>query len=249
MEIDFDRMSTELAPRGKAELITADSRRAAEVPERWHGVLTGRTAAERREAALSHWDSGFLDMIPQFAGVLRERLVDVRVFWVDYSTVRAVVLVYVVEHDEEGYACWVGWDPASCGDSPRFWDTLPEPVQQFLRHTHAGFVDPGGESYGLMRPSDFETFAEHVDWPEGVPRWMDDYVEGQDLVHPGPDYRRIESTRLVVLTKRPPHIHYCTSPDLAVGEVSLVYSSDSDVSRPTDLGTELDKLMMSRLHG
>lgn len=245
VEIDFDQVAAELTSKGKAELILPDSARAAEVPERWLGVLRGDSAEERRGVALSHWGDDFLEMIPQFAAVLRDQLIDVRVFWVDNPKSRFFVLVYVVGYGEEGHVCWMAWDPASLGDTPRFWDTFPAPVQNFLRDTHAGFTATDWESYGVMRPSDFETFAEYGEWPDGIPGWMDAYEDGYDTGYDGERYRRIESTRLVVFTKDAGHLFYCTSPDLEVGQVALVY--DGDVDPPKDLGAELDQLMTRRL--
>ncbi|WP_064943029.1 hypothetical protein [Mycobacterium sp. 852013-50091_SCH5140682] len=160
MEIDFDQVAADLTVKGTAELITPDSGRAHEVPDRWRGVLSGVGPEERKQAALSHWDGDFLAMIPRFAQVLRERLIDVRVFWVKAPKDSFFILVYVVKHNEDDYVCWMGWDPARTGDAPRFWDTFPDPVQNFLRHTHAGFTATDWESYGVMQPSEFVTFAE-----------------------------------------------------------------------------------------
>ncbi|MGV9803495.1 hypothetical protein ACWDTP_36150 [Mycobacterium sp. NPDC003449] len=248
MDVDFDQVAADLTAKGTAELITPDSGRAADVPDRWRGVLSGASPEERNRAALSRWDTDFLAIIPRFAQVLREQLIDVRVFWVDAIDVRFFVLVYVVESNLNGYVCWMGWDPAGYGDTPRFWETFPAPVQNFLRHTHAGFTAADWESYGVMRPADFGTFAEYGgDSPEGIPGWMDGYEDGYDIGYDGERYRRIESTRLVVFTKDVGHLFYCTSPDLQVGQVALVYSGDGDVDPPKDFGTELDRLMTNHL--
>lgn len=248
MEIDFDRVGAELTARGTAELVMPGSGRDAEVPDRWRGVLTGVSVDQRRRAALAYWSDDFLAMIPRFAQVLRERLIDVRVFSVGTRNDEYIVLVYVVKDDGNGYACWIAWDPSAFGgDLPRFWETFPGPVQNFLRRTHAGFTGLDWESYGIMPSPDIRTFAEYGDWPGGVPGWMDGYEDGYDIGYDGERYRRIESTRLVVFTRDGGQMFYCTSPDLPVGQIALVYSGDSDVGPPTDFGTELDKLMMSRL--
>lgn len=245
MDIDFDHIAANLSSRGSAELITPDSVRAAEVPQRWHEVVNGIGAADRIQVAMSYWEEDFLAMIPGFAHALRERLIDVRVFWVDTSRRRFYVLVYVVKNNTDGYVCWMAWDPARCGEAPRFWDTFPAPVQSFLRHTHAGFTAPDRESCGIMQPCDFETFAEYAGWPEGVPGWMDGYEDGFGIGYHGEKYKRIESTRLVMFTKDSGELFYCTSPDLQVGQVALVY--DGDVDPPKDFGTELDELMIRSL--
>ncbi|MFV8160642.1 hypothetical protein ACNQVK_00565 [Mycobacterium sp. 134] len=245
MEIDLDRVAGELTFRGRAELITLDSARAAEVPERWRGVLNGLSAEQRRRTALAHWHPDFLTMIPRFAQVLQEKLIDVRVFWIDNPKSRRFVLAYLVERNEDGYVCWMAWEPATFGDAPRFWDSFPAPMQKFLRHTHAGFTATDWESYGVMRPSDWETVAEYGGWPGGIPGWMDGYEDGCDTGYRGEKYRRIESTRLVVFAKDAGHLFYCTSPDLEVGQIALVY--EGDVDPPKDFGGELDQLLMRRL--
>ena len=249
MEIDFDQVAADLTANGAAELVTPDSVRAADVPDRWRDVLSGGSAEERNRAALSHWDGDFLALIPRFAQVLGERLVDVRVFWVDAVNSQFFVLVYVVEHNEDGHVCWMAWDPTGREDAPRFWDTLQAPVKNFLRRTHAGFTATDWESYGVMRPSDFVVFAEYggAGWSEGIPGWMDGYEGGYDVGYDGERYRRIESTRMVEITKDAGHHIYCTSPDQPLGRVALVYSGDGDVDPPKDFGTELDRLMTSRL--
>ena len=96
-----------------------------------------------------------------------------------------------------------------------------------------------------MQPCDFQTFAEYAQWPEGIPGWMDGYEDGYDVDYDGGKFKRIESTRLVMFTKDLGHLTYCTSPDLQVGHITLVYQGDVDP--PRDFGTELDRLMISHL--
>jgi hypothetical protein len=73
-----------------------------------------------------------------------------------------------------------------------------------------------------------DTLANLSDWPEGIPDWEAD----------------IASTRLLQISTDGGILCYCLSPDLAPGQVALVYEGDVD---PQDFGAELDQLMMSRL--
>lgn len=66
---------------------------------------------------------------------------------------------------------------------------------------------------------DIQTFADYVDWPEGVPGWMGGYDTGYN----GERYRRSESTRLVVFTKDSGHLCYCS-----VGRAPCRASSGQD---------------------
>ena len=204
---------------GSAELLL--------IPERWQPIVSSPEAQTRRETALALWNRGFLDLIPQFAAVLCARLVDVRVCIADDCP----VLAYVTRADHGKYVSWVGYDPRTFHE-PKFWASFPEPVQVFLSDVHAGFASQDRTSFGVSRPMHMDTLANLADFPEGIPDWdVDD---------------KIASTRLLQITTDGGILYYCVSPDLAPGEVALVYEGDVDAQ---DLGESLDGLMMRRFEG
>ncbi|MFJ6749141.1 hypothetical protein ACIQNI_13260 [Streptomyces sp. NPDC091266] len=200
------------------------SREAARIPEAWRPIALSAGAEDRRRTALSLWNQGFLDLLPEFAEVLHAHCVDVRACITDGSP----VLVYVLETEDGDLVSWVGYDPATF-EEPAFWESFPEAVRVFLRQVHAGFVSASRDSFGVARPAGMGTLAELSDFPDGVPGW-----EGAS---------RLSSTRLLQVTTDGGLLKYCLSPDLAVGKVALVYEGDID---PKDFGQELDDLLMLR---
>lgn len=200
----------------------ADSER---LPDRWRPIVAAADPVQRCEIALGLWNDGFLDLVPRFAAVLRDRLVDV----VPFFTADGPVLVYVVRADEGRVVSWVGYDPRTF-EQPQFWPAFPEPLQQFLRDVHPGFVSGARTAFGPVRPAQMLTLAEMADYPEGIPGWDED--------------ADISSTRLLRISSDGGILFYCLSPDLSPGEVALVYEGDVD---PRNLGIELDDLMVQRL--
>ncbi|MFG2287610.1 hypothetical protein ACGFOU_16325 [Streptomyces sp. NPDC048595] len=204
--------------------VGGDSDETARIPEKWRPIVLSAEAEDRRRTALSLWNRGFLDLLPEFAAVLDEHCVDVRVCIADNTP----ALVYVLETDDGEPVSWIGYDPGAFQE-PDFWESFPEAVKVFLREVHAGFVSASRDAFGVARPVDMGTLAELAGFPDGVPGW-----EGES---------RISSTRLLQITTDGGLLKYCLSPDLAVGKVALVYEGDID---PKDFGTEIDDLLMSR---
>ncbi|QRX90510.1 hypothetical protein [Streptomyces noursei] len=196
----------------------------ARIPEEWRPIVFAAGPEERRRLALSLWNQGFLDLVPEFAEVLNTHCVDVRVGITDDSP----VLVYVLETEERELVSWVGYDPGTF-EEPEFWEIFPEAVQVFLREVHAGFVSQRREAFGVARPVDMRTVVELAGLPDGEPD--------------GEGRARISARRLLKITTDGDRLKYCLSPDLAVGEVALVYGG---AIVPKDLGQELDDLLISR---
>ncbi|MEU0539109.1 hypothetical protein ABZ319_04505 [Nocardia sp. NPDC005978] len=209
-------------------LVEFDSPDLATVPERWRDIATAATTQARCREALRLWNAEFLELVPEFAAILREELADVRIGTVDGEW----VLIYALEHfdEEQRYVlCWIGWDPATFGASdPPLWDSVPEPLQAFLREVHAGFTAPDWMSFGPVQPRRMGTFAELNDSPDGIPEWMD-----------FPD-----STRLLPLVSTYSRVHGCVSPDLPQGEGVVLYNFDLDPPEP--VGHMLDHILCVR---
>jgi hypothetical protein len=216
--VALDKWSLTFVGPGSAEL--------SRIPERWTSIAISSDPETRHRIALALWNQSLLDLLPQFAEALRTRFVDVRVAITDDCP----VLVYAARADNGRLACWVGYDPRSFGELPKFWDSFPEPLRVFLRDVHAGFVSWSRLAFGPARPRHMETLASLADSPEGVPDWD----EEADIL----------STRLLQISSDGGILSYCLSPNLEPGQVALVYEGDID---PKDFGSELDDLMFSRL--
>ncbi|MGV4925901.1 hypothetical protein K2224_17960 [Streptomyces sp. BHT-5-2] len=204
--------------------VGSDAGEIALIPEKWRPIVLSADPEDRRRAALSLWNRGFLDLVPEFAEVLDAHCLDVRVGITD----GAAVLVYVLETEDGELVSWVGYDPGTF-EEPEFWGCFPAAVQVFLREVHAGFVSGSRYAFGVARPVAMGTLAELADFPEGIPGWEDG--------------SRISSKRLLQITTDGGLLKFCLSPDLAVGQVALVYEGDVD---PKEFGQELDELLMSR---
>jgi hypothetical protein len=215
IEAALGELTVRLAPPGAA------------VPPLWTDIVAATDPAERVRLAVARWNRDFLALIPTFADALRTRFVDVR-----HGTDGDLpVLVYVAESKSGGYVTWVGYDPATFGTEPKFWEHFPGPLRTFLRDVHAGFVSYSWMSFGPMRPDHMQTIAELADFPDGVPGF-DDEAE-------------IGSTRLLPLCNDGGLLYYCVSPELAAGRIALVYEGDVD---PKDFGPEFDEMLTSRLN-
>jgi hypothetical protein len=198
------------------------------VPQRWRPIAESDNPRTRRQIAMSLWNPDFLELVPDFAAALRSELADVRVGHLGGDA----VLVYAFEHYDAGgpdryVVCWIGWDPALFTDAetPLF-SSIPPPVQTFYRFVHAGFLGPDWLSYGLVQPRHLQSYAEFVDFPEGVPDWPEE----------DPD-----STRLLVLASTGGNVHLCVSPDLGAGQALTIYDGVADP--PEDFSRLLDHTM------
>ncbi|WP_069167122.1 hypothetical protein [Nocardia altamirensis] len=194
----------------------------------WRAITASPDPNERAQLAVSLWNPDFLALIPGFAKALRTRLRDVRVCDWDQE---GAALLYFVEAADGDIVVWVGWEPRlSVEPRPPFWATLPSAARRFLSEVHAGFTMLDGESFGLAQPSYMSTFAAWAGWPADIPDWDRDDV--------------LASTSMLWLTGNGGDTALCTSPNLAVGEVAVLFEGDFSVS---ELGPELDRLMLSPL--
>ncbi|MFD5465041.1 hypothetical protein ACFWIQ_19760 [Kitasatospora sp. NPDC127059] len=211
-------------PAWSLAFVEPGSERIASLPERWRPIALADRPEARYRLARSLWNQDFLALLPRFAAAMDARCVDVRACLTD----ACAALVYVMADEGGGLVSWVGYDPRSFGPEPEFWPAFPEPLRDFLRGVHAGFVSGGdGTSFGLARPVHMTTLAEFADFPEGIPGWDED---------------QIDSTRLLRVTSDGGNLHYCLSPELAPGEIALVDAGEVD---PGDCGAALDELMVS----
>ncbi|MGW4843101.1 hypothetical protein [Nocardia brasiliensis] len=194
----------------------------------WPEIAIAADPADRARLAVSRWNSDFLDLVPDFATALYTRLRDVRVC--DWRG-EGPALLYFFENADGDTVIWVGWEPrAGAGPRPPFWTTLPCAVRRFLDEVHPGFTMLDGESFGPAQPSYMSTFATWAGWPDGIPDWDRDDV--------------IASTALLWVTGNGGDTALCTSPDLNVGEVAVLFEGDFDIG---EFGTELDRLMLRPL--
>lgn len=213
-------------PEWSLAFVEPTAAQAAQLPEQWRPIALAADAGARCRLARSLWSRGFLAAVPRFAAALATRCADVRACIVHDCP----ALVYVMADDDGGHVSWVGYDPREFGPVPEFWQSFPASLRVFLREVHAGFVSGAdGASFGPARPVHMVSLARFAGFPEGIPGWDED--------------GRITSTRLLRITSDGGNLHYCLSPDLAPGDIALVYEGDID---PADFGTTLDELMMSR---
>ncbi|WP_067686135.1 hypothetical protein [Nocardia jejuensis] len=199
-----------------------------ELPPRWGDVLMLPEARERAAAALRLWNPDFLDLIPNFARMLRTELADARVVRLHGE----LAMVYALEHHEPGrrVICWIGWDPASFGaGEPEHWTCVPRPMRTFLSQVHAGFTAPDRLSFGPRRPRSMRTLAELARHPDGIPGWDQD-----------PD-----STRLLAVASTYAGLYGCVSCDLSAG--AGVLADGANLESPRAFGALLDDILMSRL--
>jgi hypothetical protein len=228
-EPDLDEIAAELedVQPGDLEFLAPGTAAPSDLVPRWRPVADAAGAAGRIEAALSLWNPEFRAAVPLFTRALTDHLTDVRVCRLRDEW----ALAYFAADAAGEQLAWIGWAPAGPDAArPVFWDTLPQPLQDFLTGVHDGFTAPDGESYGITRPAWMLTYAAWSGFEGPIPGWD------------GPG--RIPATELMFLTRDSGLLHYCVSPHLPPGGVALVYEGDIDV-RP-DLTRELDQLMTER---
>lgn len=204
------------------EPVTADSA----LPAGWRMVAAAPDPAGRRRAALALWPRDVLDLLPQFAELFADRLLDVRV-----GRLRGdLALAYLARADSGAALVWMGWAPGPPGGrEPVFWGRLPAPARRFLIEVHAGFAGPDGDSYGLAQPAGMVTYAEWAGFDGRIPGWA--------------RTGRISSDRLMFVTGNGDLLRLCVSPDLPEGRLAIVYEGDVD---PQDFWPTLDELMTGR---
>ncbi|MFG1649785.1 hypothetical protein ACGFIE_07640 [Micromonospora sp. NPDC049275] len=191
----------------------------------WLPVVTAPTAEERIAAALARWTPDFTDLLPQFFGEFRTRLLDVRLG----RAAGELALIYVVRGRDDELVLWMGWDPRRFRE-PRFWNRFPAAARTFLQTVHAGFSHPDGVSGGLAHVGEMSTYAEWAEEPDGLADWDEE--------------QEIASTRLLVVTSNGTNLLYCLSPDLPTGTIALVYEGDID---PQPFAASIDALMVRPL--
>lgn len=205
-----------------------DSPELHRAPERWRAIAEAADARARCREALSLWNTDLLELVPTFAATFTSELADVRLGRIADEW----VLVYALEHfdaDTRYVVCWIGWDPATFGDTtPPLWDSVPPPLQTFLLEVHAGFTAPNWMSFGPVQPHRMLTLAAMNGYPDGIPDWADT-----------PD-----ATRLLPLAATYSGLYCCVSPDLPADEAVLVYRGELDP--PQDVGTLLDRILDTR---
>jgi hypothetical protein len=230
--IDLAKVVAKLEDPGRTvSIIGTDHADLSSIPEQWRAIAGSDDAEERRLRALALWNGDFLDLIPDYANVLRTKLVDVRVC--DLSG-QGPILVYLFDESDPVHSMMIGWDPASFGDNePALWESIPAPARTFLRQVHAGYTLGGDwEACGLRRPRDLTTIAEAWQAPDGVPGWFDNWW---------PDSDPVDSRRMLYVTHSTPDYLLCTSPDVPSGKALTYYDGEINL---VDFGAELDKIML-----
>ncbi|GAB08721.1 hypothetical protein GOARA_019_00030 [Gordonia araii NBRC 100433] len=214
------------------DLSTGDPSR---LPESWEVVAASGDPEERKQAAFAQWNADFLGQLPRFAAAKEEALIDVRV--IDVPDDDHPWMMYAFECIGGDLGVWTGFSPTTFGDNdPPFFDALPPSVQTFLRTVHAGFAAEDSESFGLTPPQYMMTFAEWMDFPEGIPDWENLFTwDCCDIV---------DSRRLVRVTGIPSDVDLFVSPDLEVGQAIRNNGVELTLGRLFD---ELDQLMAVRL--
>ncbi len=227
-EFDLTEIVAEIAGSNPVALVEPGSPEAGQVPLPWRPIASSSDAADRAAAALALWNQDFLDLVPRFAEVFRERLEDVRVCRLrdDWA------LLYLAHDPLEPHVTWIGWEPDSSGAArPPFWDAIPGPARGFLTGVHAGFTGPDWESHGLIPPRWMKTFAEWIDFDATAIEQWDDEAD-------------VRSTRMTVVTTNGSSLYYCASPDIPPGRIALVY--EDDIDGESEFGAALDELMSER---
>jgi hypothetical protein len=196
------------------------------VPDAWQDIIAATTGTARAAATRRLWPAPLLHLIPKFAQVLTDRLIDVRLVSIEGD----LALAYLVDDASAGrVVTWIGYDPATFGTPPPFWEVFPEPLTDFLREVHAGFTSQDTYSFGVTRPRYMATIADNANSPEGIPFW--------DEIQPYP------STRLLQISAQGPGMLYCLSPDLPAEHLAIADEAEIDV---VEFWPAIDDLLMDR---
>lgn len=218
----------DLADRHVVQIVDAGAPRPPGLPASWLPIAEADDPRTRALAALALWPTDFLDLVPEFARTLRTKLADVVVGRSDDEW----VLIYAVEDidgDDRDVVCWIGWDPATFGETPPpLWDCLPGPLQRFLTDVHAGFTAPDSASFGPPRPKHMQTLAALSQWPDGIPDWD----------------QQPDSTRLLPIVATYSLLMCCVSPDLPTGTAVACYQGELDP--PESFGAAFDDIVHKR---
>ncbi|MCX6468060.1 MAG: hypothetical protein NTW76_01920 [Corynebacteriales bacterium] len=214
---------------GDVEWIDADSEAARALPEVWQAIVAARSAPERVRAAMARWDHEFVDLLPRFAALMREQLIDV----VPAVIAGDQVLIYVTT-DGDAYAPWVGTDPSDFGEVSPIWDVLPEPLRAFQRNTHPGFGLTWPGVYGIRTPADQISRYERLEL-------ADLGVAPEEAVIGEYDGEPVREDEVNLLSFDEAQAFYCVSPRFRVGEIVFIHYDDFDV---VDLWPTLDDIML-----
>jgi hypothetical protein len=233
-DIDLTEIRTKLEGRGQrsVSIIEPRSALAANVGAAWRPIAQSSDPEERRLRALALWNREFLDLIPQYAGVLRTKLLDVRVCTLSDE---GAILIYLFSEVEPVESMMIGWDPAGFGaDEPIFWDSIPAPARAFLQHTHAGYNNPHDwESGGLLCPADMTTPAQYWGEPDGIEGWFENHWL---------DCEPIDSRRMLYVASPKSSYMLCTSPDAPAGTGLVYYDNEINL---VDFFEELDRILLA----
>jgi hypothetical protein len=209
-------------------LVDARDETSAQLPQSWWPISESDDPEERKHTALALWNIEFLDLIPRFAHALHNGLIDVRI--VKHQWIETPSLDYIIAAGNS-YGVWIGENPATFGDQiPPLFESLPQPVQVYLRQVHAGFTTWDRESCGLTPPSLMKTLASHWGDPddESMVEWYEDTYDP-------PAFRR-----LLRVTGRGPHADLLVSPDLPAGTAVTYFEPDFELKQ---FGESLDLFM------
>ena len=198
------------------------------IPQPWWPIADSTDLEERRLTALALWNREFLNLIPRFAEALAHALVDVRV--AKHNKFSAPSLDYALRDGNDELVGWAGQDPRTFGDQlPPLFDSVPQPVQSFLREVHAGFTTYDSLSCGVRAPRHMETLADMLGMPDDneMLEW-----EVEDYDFPG-------TQRLLVVSSND-SLELLTSPDLPAGSAVTYFEPDYEIRQ---FGPALDTFM------
>ena len=229
-EVGFDRSAVAASiTGGDVEWVDADSTTVSTLPEAWQAIAAAGSAAERARMAMSRWDRAFLDLLPRFAALVRDQLIDV----VPAVVAGKSVLVYVTT-DGDAHAPWLGTDPRDFGDASPIWDVLPRELQAFQRDTHPGFGLTWPGVYGIRTPADQISRYERLEL-------ADLGVAPEEAIIGEYDGEPVREDEVFLLSFDEAQAFYCVSPRFRVGEIVVIYHDDFDVE---DLWPTLDDVMV-----
>ena len=228
-----DQIDTILDEVGGGEvswtLIGEDSPQLTELPTQWRQIASTSNAHDRCQHALTLWGTDIRILLPNFFRKFQERLTDAAVFQRQDGDTCEYVLIYVAGTARDGFpALWLGWEPAEPEQqNSAFFNCFPPAMKHFLREVHSGFTAQDWESYGILRPSTWESF-DGYDW------------------FPEESFQQIEAepSEVMWFTKDSGQLYYCISSRFPVGKIRLAYEGNFDPL--SDFASELDELLSDR---